>query len=302
MAAKIKKAYDVAYTEGIYSIDYDSPLLLALNMMTSRRGVYRLTVVDSARRVKGIISGLRVLDFLIERRGVGIKRRIRGDLEKFLREPVHIFMSEQVHKLPFGMPLKGLISYMSENAVGHVVLVDPMGCLKGVITERAVLRKIPLRDLGIKVSDIMTEKVFTIEAREKIFEAAKLMSYNRVRRLPVLKRGKLSGIITVTDILRHLISAEYHIEAILSKNDILRYLTDPVEAVSSPEVETLKPDDDVRELLSRLRRQRPSGFPIIDSTGELIGIVSARDALIKLPKRTGLEEFVGLLSETSQTA
>ena len=55
--------------------------------------------------------------------------------------------------------------------------------------------------MGEKVSKIMTKNVITIDERESIDDAALIMAKNKIKRLPVLKSGKLIGIVTATDIL-----------------------------------------------------------------------------------------------------
>lgn len=56
--------------------------------------------------------------------------------------------------------------------------------------------------LKTKVEDIMGKKLISISPNADISEAARAMVDNRVKRLPVLKDGKLVGVITQTDIVR----------------------------------------------------------------------------------------------------
>lgn len=55
---------------------------------------------------------------------------------------------------------------------------------------------------SIKARDLMNKKVITVEPETHIMEACAKMILNRVRRLPVVKRGRLIGIISQGDVFR----------------------------------------------------------------------------------------------------
>lgn len=96
--------------------------------------------------------------------------------------------------------LKSAAKMMSDKNIGSLLIVKD-GKIKGIITERDILKNIS--KLNSKVSLVMSKKVITIEAEEKIEEAIGIMSENKIKRMPVMKDGKLAGIITATDIIAH---------------------------------------------------------------------------------------------------
>lgn len=96
--------------------------------------------------------------------------------------------------------LKSAAKMMSDKNIGSLLIVKD-GKIKGIITERDILKNIS--KLNLKVSLVMSKKVITIEAEEKIEEAIGVMSENKIKRLPVMQDGKLAGIITATDIIAH---------------------------------------------------------------------------------------------------
>ena len=91
---------------------------------------------------------------------------------------------------------------MLKKRVGSLLIVQA-GELKGLITEKDIVRLIAkgLSPNKTKVSDVMTKKVHTIKPSEDLFEAIKHMKKNKVRRLPVVYRKKLVGLLTETDVL-----------------------------------------------------------------------------------------------------
>jgi CBS domain-containing protein len=56
----------------------------------------------------------------------------------------------------------------------------------------------------LKVRDIMTKKVLSVNEDDDVLVAANLMDVNRINRLPVLRRKKLCGIVSRADIIRAL--------------------------------------------------------------------------------------------------
>ncbi|HIG97464.1 MAG TPA: CBS domain-containing protein [Candidatus Aenigmarchaeota archaeon] len=58
--------------------------------------------------------------------------------------------------------------------------------------------------LNMKVREFMEKKVVSIEEDDDVYKAAKLIDRHSVDRLPVVKKGKLTGIVTKTDIIKEL--------------------------------------------------------------------------------------------------
>ena len=94
---------------------------------------------------------------------------------------------------------------MSDRGVGDLVVLDDKSP-KGIVTERDFVRRVVAkrRPLDIKVSEIMSKPLITIDPDAPVKEAARKMANNRIRRLPVLKENELVGIIAASDFARHL--------------------------------------------------------------------------------------------------
>jgi signal-transduction protein with cAMP-binding, CBS, and nucleotidyltransferase domain len=77
---------------------------------------------------------------------------------------------------------------------------------KGIVTERDFVRRVVAKriPLDTRMSDVMTTPLVTIEPDASLNEAARKMIDNRIRRLPVLERNRLIGMIVVSDFARHL--------------------------------------------------------------------------------------------------
>ena len=104
---------------------------------------------------------------------------------------------------------------LHDNNVGALVVVDRKGAVVGIFSERDVIRSIALHGpMGLTgpVADCMTRDVIFAEPQETVNTLMGRMTDRRVRHLPVLTDGKLSGLVSIGDLVKHKI-AETEAEA-----------------------------------------------------------------------------------------
>ena len=95
---------------------------------------------------------------------------------------------------------------MAEKGISSVFVVRD-GQLVGIVSERDFIKKICAKELPIaqvKIGDIMSKILTTADPEMPIEVAVQRMVNHKIRRLPIMEDGKLVGIITVTDLARHL--------------------------------------------------------------------------------------------------
>jgi CBS domain-containing protein len=95
---------------------------------------------------------------------------------------------------------------MTERAASSVIVVNGDD-IAGIVTERDLARKVCTQDVAsskIPLSDVMSSPVITADPDMPIETAVQRMFNNKIRRLPILENGKLVGIITVSDLAKHL--------------------------------------------------------------------------------------------------
>jgi CBS domain-containing protein len=75
----------------------------------------------------------------------------------------------------------------------------------GIITERDIVRRVVAKRASpdVKVTEVMTKTLITVEPNTSLKEAARVMSTNKIRRLPVLQNNKLVGIVVASDFVRN---------------------------------------------------------------------------------------------------
>jgi acetoin utilization protein AcuB len=101
------------------------------------------------------------------------------------------------------------LEIVEERKVHHLPIVDEKEILIGIISEKDLLRA----SHDIPVEKVMTKDVITVTEYTALEEAARIMADHRVSSLPVMRNGKLVGIITEADLFRiflELLAAREH--------------------------------------------------------------------------------------------
>jgi len=130
----------------------------------------------------------------------------------------------------------------------------------------------------MKVSKFMTTKPITASPGMSVKDAFLIMRSRRVRHLPVVDGDKLVGIISDRDLRRprwadalddwtsyYQITDDVHVKDVMTSN---------------PEV--VHTYDSIRKAVNILREHRYGALPVLDKTGELVGMLSAQDLLTAL--------------------
>lgn len=89
--------------------------------------------------------------------------------------------------------------------IGCLIVVDGSDKIEGIITERDIVQKVVANGLdpdSTKVRDVMSKNVITIEKKQTVDEAKELMEKKRIKKLPIIDKGKLIGILTSTDMIQ----------------------------------------------------------------------------------------------------
>ncbi len=92
---------------------------------------------------------------------------------------------------------------MDELNIGSLPVVEK-GVPIGIVTERDIIRRAVAKDKDIhktKINEIMTKDPVTVDDDTSILEVSRIMSEHNFRRVMVVKKGKLLGIVTAKDII-----------------------------------------------------------------------------------------------------
>jgi CBS domain-containing protein len=113
-----------------------------------------------------------------------------------------------VHTIDKAATVFDAIGKMVTRNVGALVVMDGADPI-GILTERDYLRKIALQGRSSRttlVKEIMSERLLFVALDTEVEECMTLMTQKRIRHLPVLAEGRMCGIVSIGDIVKHLAS------------------------------------------------------------------------------------------------
>ena len=108
-------------------------------------------------------------------------------------------MTDKVVTVTPSTTVQELAELLAEKRISGVPVVDYRGVLLGIVSEADILS----RKRGEEtVQTIMTTDVIAVAEDESVQEVSLLLSIKRINRVPVLRQGKLVGIVSRTDIVK----------------------------------------------------------------------------------------------------
>ena len=135
------------------------------------------------------------------------------------------------------------------------------------------------------VSKWMTPNVITIDRNESLGTALRLMREHRIRRLPVVSKGKLVGIVSDRDLKGALPSQATSLDVWELHGLIDRM---KISDIMTKKVITTTPDSTIERVALTMMEKKIEGLPVLDTAGNLVGIVTEGDVFRALTEVTGV--------------
>ena len=252
-----------------------TPVYDAVKMM-AKEGFRRIPVANpGTKTLEGIMTATDVIDYL----GGGkkfeiIQQKFSGNIFKAINEPIKLVMTQKVFSVKTTAKISEAIQLMKEKNVGGLPVLDEENRVKAIVTERDIANLFADRLSGVKVSQIMTEKVATALQKTTIFEAEKTMITQGFRRLPIVSEDHVVGIITAMDIIRFFGSGEVFKH--LQSGTLTQVLNTPATEIAAKDVATITPDADVGQAAKIMREKNLGALPVVLNE-KLVGIITERD-------------------------
>jgi acetoin utilization protein AcuB len=130
----------------------------------------------------------------------------------------------------------------------------------------------------MKIRDVMTWNVATVTSDTPIMEARKIMDAHNIRRLPVVDKGKLVGIVSKERIARSGPSPATSL-SVWEINYLLAKMT--VKEVMKKDVTTVNPDMSVEAAIALAQSRGVGALPVVEDH-KLIGIATTNDFFYKI--------------------
>ncbi len=134
------------------------------------------------------------------------------------------------------------------------------------------------------VKNWMSTNVVTIDANDAMQDAMRVLKEHGIRMLPVMKKGKLVGIVTDRDLKKASASDATTLEI----HELLYLLTKiKVNDIMTRDPIAVPPDYTVEETARVLLDGKISGAPVVDDYGQVVGIITQTDLFRVLISLTG---------------
>ncbi len=128
----------------------------------------------------------------------------------------------------------------------------------------------------LTVGDWMTKNPITVEQDTSVIEAIHLLKEKNIRRLPVMRKGRLVGVVTEKMLLGYMPAKassldQWELHYLLSKT--------PVKAAMNPKPHTVRPDAPLHEVAKLLHDRKLNGVLVVSEKGDLAGLLTTTNAL-----------------------
>lgn len=101
--------------------------------------------------------------------------------------------------------LQDAAKVLDAKRIGAVVALAGNGEIIGVLSERDIMRRMAREGaaaLTMTVAEAMTRDVVTVESTTSVDNALQIMTDRRIRHLPIMRGGKLSGFVSIGDLVK----------------------------------------------------------------------------------------------------
>jgi len=95
---------------------------------------------------------------------------------------------------------------LAERKIGALVVTGPDQRVVGIVSERDIVQQLAAHGpaaLDLALTEVMTRKVTTCSASDTISSVMEQMTAGKFRHLPVLEQGRLAGIVSIGDVVKH---------------------------------------------------------------------------------------------------
>jgi acetoin utilization protein AcuB len=129
------------------------------------------------------------------------------------------------------------------------------------------------------VREVMTSQVTTLDHEAKLLDAVLLLRSSGFRHLPVVKEGRLVGLLSDRDVQR---AAPSMFGEVTPEEYNRIFETTAVARVMAKELATVTPDTPLREAVKIMQEQKYGALPVVEGDNKLVGILTTIDLLALL--------------------
>lgn len=137
--------------------------------------------------------------------------------------------------------------------------------MKGMVRRRPKIKKIQELSYGLKIKEAMTKKIIALGPDHTMADVRKLLKDRRISGIPVVESGRLSGIISIHDLIDSLVSGS---------------MDNKVKEIMTEKVIVLFSDEPLIHAINKFDSYGFGRFPVLDrENGNLAGIITKKDII-----------------------
>jgi CBS domain-containing protein len=121
-------------------------------------------------------------------------------------EPIRDMMTPNPQALPESTTAREAAEEMRANDIGDVIVTDENGGIAGILTDRDLVVRVIAegRDpRATRIGDIASRDLAAVAPDDPVDRAVQIMREKAIRRLPVVEKGKVVGIVSIGDLALH---------------------------------------------------------------------------------------------------
>lgn len=220
-----------------------------------------LAVFDSQENYKGVLSQKSIKRSSFDASGTKVKTLTQSapavTLQDTLSKVAKLMIESEIRQLPVYSENK-LLGFVTDEAVIHGAIMEQWG--------------------NAHVEEIMTKKPFVIEEAESLGAVLSLLKSEGLSHVPIVKDGKLVGIIGISDIIDNIFQPKQVQRFGERVGQKVSALSIPAKGIMVQPVITILPESKLRDAEAQMHKFNISSLVIIDK-GRPVGIITKRDFL-----------------------
>ncbi|WFN36028.1 CBS domain-containing protein [Methanomicrobium antiquum] len=262
-------------TRDVISVSPTTSIIGAVELMT-KKGFRRLPVTDpGTNKIIGIVTAGDIINFM----GGGEKFNLvsgkhKGNIIAALNDSVREIMSTKLLTLKESAKVIDVAATIVNKKCGGIPIVDDEGILRGIVTERDILKVFCETPNYLSVSDIMTKSPHVTSPDATICGVTREMIKKKFRRLPVVSDDVLFGIVTAMDIMKYVGNGDVFKEMVTG--DVSDVMSVPIRKLINGDLYTTSPDESISRVAQEMIGKGVGALPVIENS-HLIGVITEFD-------------------------
>jgi CBS domain-containing protein len=123
-----------------------------------------------------------------------------------------------VHTIEPTTNLASAANLLAERKIGALVVTGPDRRVVGIVSERDIVQELAAHGaaaLDLPLTEVMTRNVMTCSVSDTISSVMERMTEGKFRHLPVVEQGRLAGLVSIGDVVKHRLKQMEHEQSVL---------------------------------------------------------------------------------------